>query len=425
MGWLVDFGLSIGANIPANVFVIGSSTQGLIGTNVLGTTSMLADYSDRVMAVNTARTSDRTTGRLITFNAGTATVKLRNLDGALDPYVLEQAGLTAPGVIMRIRFSYLGTVYPVWYGYVDSWNPEAEAPTLGTVTVTATDGFGRINRKVDQLGSPVGAGQTAAQRAASILDAISWPADMRSLAATTSTLQATVYGDTGLALIQDAFKAELGEFYMDADGKAFCRGRHAMNTDARSATSQGTFGSQWGSGEIPYVGRPAVAWDKTGMHNRVIAQIDGSVNPQVAEDSTSVNLYGTEFQVEETALKLQTDGDALSWANAVLAADTLPRFRFTGITLNSAVQALGVDTIGQQFGRRMGDRLTVVRRPPATPYGSIVDSRQMLVRGISHAWDAKAKQVLTTFDLDPASTLPFFIIGSATQGVIGTNVIAW
>ena len=79
MGWLIDFGLSIGGKIPTDVLVIGSASQGIIGTNVIGIDTMLADYSDRVVEVRTTRTSDRVSGPLTTFNAGTATVKLLDL----------------------------------------------------------------------------------------------------------------------------------------------------------------------------------------------------------------------------------------------------------------------------------------------------------------------------------------------------------
>lgn len=422
---LVDFGLSIGANIPSGVFIIGSAAQGIIGTNTIGTFSMLADYSDRVVEISTTHTSDRIAGPLVSFNAATATVKLNDLDGALDPYTLETSGLMAPGVVMRIRLQYHGDMYPIFYGYVDSWDPDAPAPAYGTVTVTATDGFSLLNQKLDELVSPVGAGESVYDRIIRILDAIGWPATLRELWPGESTVQATSFGDTGLALIQAAIKAEIGDFYQKPDGNMFMRGRHATITDGRSQISQGTFGSDRAGGEIPYVGRPVTAWNKDQLHNRVIAQIEGSTNPQVAEDATSVGLYGAQYTVEETALTLTTDADALSWAHWVLATDYRPTFRFSAITLNSAVEVLVPGCIGQMLGREMGDRLTVVRRPPAQPYGSIVDSRDLYIRGINHVWTAKSKQWLTTFDLVPVENTPFFIIGSATQGVIGQDYIAW
>jgi hypothetical protein len=425
-GWIVEVGLAIGATFPTNVFVIGSATQGIIGTDVLASVNTLADLSSRKQEITVTRTSDRTAGPLITYNAGTATVKLLNMDGALDPYVLEAAGLTGPGVILRLRYQLpSGTIEPVFYGFIDAWDPDATSPLVGIITVTATDGFILLNQATDELVAPVGANESVTARVTRVLDAMNWPAAARSLGTTSEILQATSFGSPGLEMIQDAVKAEIGEFYMQPDGVAFLRGRHAIQTDSRSATSQGTFGSNRAGGEIPYVGRPVTAWDKQNMHNRVKATIEGSVNAQVAQDATSIGLYGTAYTVEELALKLTTDSEALSWANYVLAADVKPTFRFSGITLNSALEQIGVSTLDQQFGRKMGDRVTVVRRPPAQPYGSIVDTRELYVQGISHSWSAKSKQTLTTFDLQPVSKLPFFVIGSATQGVIGTNVLAW
>lgn len=425
-GWIVEVGLATGATIPTTTFIVGSATQGIIGTNLIGAPNTLADLSSRKQEITVTRTSDRTAGQLVTYNAGTATVKLLNMDGALDPYVLEAAGLTAPGVILRLRYHVPSVnIYPVFYGFIDSWDPDATSPEVGMVTITATDGFVLLNQATDELVSPVGAGEGVQARVIRVLDAMNFPADMRSLASTSEVLQATSFGSPGLELIQDAVKAEIGEFYMDPRGYAHLRGRHAIQTDTRSATSQATFGSDRAGGEIPYVGRPVTAWDKQNMHNRVKATIDGSSNTQIAQDSTSIGLYGTAYTVEESSLKLTLDSSALSWANYVLAADVKPTFRFSGITLNSALEQIGVATVAQQFGRLIGDRVTVVRRPPAQPYGSIVDSRELYIQGISHTWSAQTKQTLTTFDLQPVSKLPAFVIGSATQGVIGQNVIAW
>jgi hypothetical protein len=425
MTLVVQFGLSIGASIPPDVFVIGSSTQGIIGTNTVGNSSILADYSGREMELSITQTSDRISSKLNTYSARTCTLKLINMDGALDPYVLEGLGLTAPGVVMRLLKIWGGIAYPVFYGFVDSWDPDAESPELGVVTVTATDGFGLLNAPLDELVSPVGAGETAATRVTRILNSLNWPASLRSIGPAASGLQSTSYGANGLELIQDAVKAEIGEFYQQPDGKMAFRGRHAIVTDARSNTSQGTFGSDRAGGEIPYVGRPAGAWDKQTMHNRVKAQIDGSANIMIAEDSASVGLYGTAYTIEELSLKLNTDSDAQSWANYVLAQDVRPRFKFSAITLSSYIEQLGISVMPHMLGRKFGDRITVVRRPPAQPYGSIVDSRELLIRGVNHTWSRKGKQWLTTWDLEPVTATPFFVIGSATQGVIGQNVLAW
>lgn len=421
---LVDFGLAVGAEIPSDVFLIGSATQGIIGTNVLGTVSVLADYSDRLQSLSVQRTSDRVNGPLVSYNAGTASVTLLNLDGLLDPYAIEQAGLTAPGVLMRIRELHGGVVYPVFYGFVDTWEPRADAPTLATVTVTATDGFGLLNQQLAELALPIGAGSLVSTRITAVLDAVAWPADLRSIGAASSTLQQTTFGASGLSLIQDAVTAEVGEFYQQPDGVMYFRGRAAVVSDARSSTSQATFGSDIAGGEIPYVGRPESAWDKSGLHNVVVAGIDGDDGRVSAEDAASKSRYGT-LTLPATDLQLPNLVDAQSWANYVLAQDSVPAYRMTAITLNGALDDAGIPVMVQALGRRFGDRVTVVRRPPAEPFGSIVDERDMHIRGIGHEWSVETRQWVTTFSLAPAARIPFFVIGSATQGVIGTNVLAW
>jgi hypothetical protein len=421
---IVEFGMLFGASVPSGVFVIGSATQGIIGTNTIGAFNVLADYSGREMELAVDHQGDRTNGPLVTYGARTCTIKLLNMDGLLDPYNIEALGLSAPGILMRIRKPWNGTIYPVFYGYVDSWLPNAESPELGTVTVTATDGFGLLNQPLAQLGSPIGPGDLVSTRVGLLLDALNWPAAQRSIGTTTSTLQQTSYGAAGLSLIQDAVKSEVGEFYQQPDGVMYLRGRHAMTTDSRSNTSQATFGSDRAGGEIPYVGRPVTAWDRQTLHTEVDAMIDGGSNLQVATNPASFARYGR-LAVEETSLTLPNDADALSWANYVLAQDSVPRFRFSAITLSSRIEQLGISVMPHMLGRVFGDRVTVVRRPPAETYGSIVDSRAMLIQGINHTWSAKTKEWQTTWTLAPAASVPFFVIGSSTQGVIGSNVIAW
>jgi hypothetical protein len=424
---LVDFGLLTGSTVPGTFLIVGSTGQGIIGTNTIGNSAspvFTQVNSNYVQSISVQQTSDDANGTLVTYNAATASVTFADLTGAWDPYVLEQSGLTMPGVVMRIRKVFGGITYPVFYGFVDALDPVAEHPTVTKVTVTATDGFTLLNSPLAELVSPVGAGQAVSARVSSILTAVNWPAALRDIGTTASTLQATTYGATGLDLIQEAVKAEVGEFYQEPDGTMYLRGRTAIMTDTRSATSQATFGSNRAGGEIPYVGRPRTAWDRSRMHNQVLAQIDGSSNPQVAVNTTSTGRYGT-YGIEDTSLKLPTDTDAMSWANYVLAQQAYPTFRFTGITLSSRIEMLGISVMAHMLGRRLGDRVTVVRRPPAAPYGSIVDARQLYIQGINHAWDAKSKEWQTTWDLRPVSSLPFFVIGSSTQGVIGSNVLGW
>lgn len=420
MTLLVEVGLAVGSTIDPTYLLLGSATQGVLDVNRLAPADTFADLSGREMDLQVDHQSSRT-GPLVEYSARTCTLTLLDDDGALDPATLEAAGLTAPGSILRIRKLYGGTVWPVFTGTVDTWVPEHRYPTHATVTITATDGFSLLEAQDrDPAVLPVGAGETTGARAARVLDAASWPASARSLAAGRSTLAATDMDGTALNELQDVARNEVGEFYVQADGVAYFRDRWAVVTDPRSATSQVTFGS--GVGEIPYVGRPGFAWDKTQLANLIRAAREAGAS-QASSDATSVGRYGL-HSPGEVALALQTDAEVLAWTRYVLAQDKDPESRFTSLDLECAADPAVL--FPQALGRRFGDRVTVVRRPPAVPPGSIVDAREVFLRSVSHTWSADRPGMWrTTWGLQPAGKYPLFVLDSATNGVLDRNVLAY
>jgi hypothetical protein len=418
----VDFSLTSGAIVDPNIFIIGSATQGLIGVNLIAEAGTLEDYSERVISINVTRSSSRRTGPVLEYSAGTATIELTNDDGLLDPYVLEQAGKTAPGALVRIQKVWDGTTYPVFQGYVDSWIPNHLSPTRATITVTASDGFTILSGiPRTELLSPMGAGELTGTRINWILDQINWPTELRDIDPGASTLQETTHPGDALTEVQEIALNELGEVYINASGVLRFRDRTSVYTDTRSTVSQGTFGSDAANGEIRYVGSLGVSWDKESLANVVKATREGGTE-QVAIDAASVAQF-FEAVVQQTLL-LETNTDALGWASSVLNMDKDPEFRITSINLDTRLNP--VTTFPQVLSREIGDRITVIRRPPATTYGSIVDERDVFIRSISHSWTSGGETAWkTTWGLQPATKIPFFVIGSPTQGIIGQNIISW
>lgn len=413
---LVDFGLLQGSEIDPDYLLVGHPTQGLIGTGEIAPDDVLVDYSDRIMSMSVERTSTRRVGPVVEYNGGSATVVLLNDDGDLDPYTIEQAGLTAPGVVMRIRKIHNGTTYPVWRGFVDSWLPSHVHPDHATVTITGSDGFSRLaGYPRTALVSPVGGGEDTGARLNRILDSVGWPAADRDIATGDSTLQATTMDGDALNEAQQAALNEIGEFYVNASGVMYFRNRHGMIEDTRSTTSQATFGTDTAGGELIYVDRPGLSYDRSQLVNSVTATREGGT-AQVASDADSIGRYG-EYAHQETLL-LETDTAALGWAGFVLQQDRAPEFRFTSLTIDPRVDPDAL--YPQVLGREMGDRITVVRRPP----GGIVDSREVFIRSIQHTWEP-ADRWKTVWGLQPADKFLFFVVGHASMGVIGQNAIAW
>jgi hypothetical protein len=409
----VDFGLTGGASTGTYLH-IGDPVRGRIGTAAIGPEQVFETLSAwRLMGMSVQRTSSRQVGPVVEYNAATATVTLLNDDGALDPVNLTQP---PPGVVMRIRKTHADVTYPLFRGYVTSWLPERRAPDHAVVVVQGVDGMDGIAGYRRAAVAPVGASEDTGARINRILDSVNWSTADRDIAVGDSTLQATTLEGEALDEIQDAAKAEVGEFYITADGKAFFRNRHALLTDARSAVSQATFGSDSTAGELPYVGPPGMSYDRTALINLVRATRVGGTE-QVAQDAASRDRY-RDHPHEEMALMLETDAEALSWAGYVLHQDRLPELRFTSITFNPEADPDGLWP--QACGRQIGDRVTVVRRPPNVAD----DSREVFVRSIEHTYTAPASWE-TKFGLQPADKYSFFVIGHATQGRIGRNALAF
>lgn len=66
------------------------------------------------------------------------------------------------------------------------------------------------------------------------------------------------------------------------------------------------------------------------------------------------------------------------------------------------------DLYPQVLGRRMGDRITVMRRPPASPWGTIEDAKDVYIRSIAHTW-SRPNKWSTTWGLQPVEKLTFFV----------------
>lgn len=411
---LVDIGVTVGAADTSQYWYIGNPTRGKIGVAAIAPPNLMTSYSDRIMAMEVHRTSSRSLGPIVEYNAGTATVTLLNDDGQLDPAVLAQS---APGSDIRIRNVYNGVTYPIFRGTVTSWLPEHRHPDHAVIIVQAADAFDDLtNNTPVTLGSPVGAGEDTGARVNRVLDVIGWPVADRNIDTGKSTHQGTVLDGTAVELIQKAVFAEGGEFYVEADGVITFRNRHAVLKTARSNTSQATFGSNRAGGEIVYVGVPGLSDDRSQMANTVRATRTGGA-PQSASDAASI-ARNRERVVEESDLSLQTDTEAFNWAKFILGQTKDPEFRFTSLTIDPRADP---DLIyPQALGRLLSDRITVVRRPP----GGIVDSRELLIRSIEHSWQSPARWI-TTWGLQPVTTYSYWTIGHPTLGRIGSNAIAF
>ncbi|HEY9414678.1 MAG TPA: hypothetical protein VIQ30_07970, partial [Pseudonocardia sp.] len=245
---IVEIGFT--AALTGTALHLDDQVRGRLNSATLAADNLLVDLSSRVVSVTTRRGASRADGPVLRYEAGSATIVFRNDDRALDPTNLE-GPFVAGGVsqvepmrVVRIRGSYKGQTWPLWRGFTDEWTVNYDGPNSSYVTVTCFDAFG-VFSAYDRLAvAAVGGGELTGARINRVLDSIAWPATDRIIAAGEETVQATTLADNVLAELLLTADTELGEFWVDAEGRVVFRSRSASYTEARSASAQAVFGDE-------------------------------------------------------------------------------------------------------------------------------------------------------------------------------------
>jgi hypothetical protein len=270
--------------------------------------------------------------------------------------------------------------YPLWQGFVDDWEvawDEGNGPNWSETSVGATDAF-KVFEAVDRLPSaPAGGGEDTGSRLNRILDTVFWPNDLRIIEIGDSTLQETTLEGTVLNELQHALDSELGEGYMDSSGRFVFRNRNAVIEEERSTVPQAVFGDNYlNPQELPWESL-GFATDTAQMVNKVsIARAGGVV--QVIEDAASIARFLMKTHNREDLL-LETDGEALAYANWIMALSNKPEQRFESMTINVLKDPWRL--FPQVLERQIGDMIQVIRRPPG---GGDPIVKNVIIRGIQH-----------------------------------------
>lgn len=415
---------------PGGVLLLDDIANGLLDTNTLGSDDTWSDLSAWVRSGSITRPASREQGPLYSYQPGTAAVVLNNADGRFDPdnlggpYVAAGATELDAMTPVRVSATWNGIRYPLFAGYTDSWDDDGAnyAGHYAETTLAATDAQKVLNgMHLATLGSPAGANESTGARIDRILSAAGWytGSGKRVLAAGDSLVQATVLGDTPWNLMQITADSELGELYIGGSGAVIFRNRHAILTEARSNTPQAVFGDGGGT-ELPFrsVTRSR---DDTTIANDVQATRAGSSALQEAFDNASIAKYLFTRTYQRTDLMLASDADTLAWAQWICYVAKNDEDRFEQLTLNPLRDP--VNLWPQALGRQIGDRITVIRRPPGI---AVPVTRDCFIRGIAHAWDWGAGTWTTTWTLQDASRYGSFLtLDHPVLGQLNTNAIAF
>jgi hypothetical protein len=212
----------------------------------------------------------------------------------------------------------------------------------------------------------------------------------------------------------------VGELYMDGQGRVVFRNRNAILQDTRSNTVQGVFGGLPGTShsagtELACVelSRPD---DDTTIANDVQAtRVGGTLQEVTVPSSISTYLFKRTFSRDD--LLLQTDADALSWAQYISYLAQNDESRFDSVKI---VPGKDPDNLYPQvLGRELGDRIQVWKRPPnVTAY-----SKDLFIRGITHSFTPQYWE--TSWDTQNAGRYSFLTLDNATLGMLDSNALGF
>ena len=386
---------------------------GILDTNVLAdSTAVIVDVSNVVDSIEKKRGRSPQTDQ---FQTGTLTLRIVDQNGDFNPQNPNSPyfGLLDPMRKVQITATYNSVTYPIFSGFITSYNTTTPKNALDVVytTITAVDAFRLAqNAQISTVGG-TSAGQLSGARINDILDEISWPVSMRDIDAGLTTLQADPGTPrTALAAMQTVTLSEYGALYVDASGSFVFQDRNV--TTASIAGTPTVFNDNGTN-----IGYFNAVWrlDDTLIYNDAsITRTGGTA--QVAQDAASIAKYFVHSYNQQNLL-MQTDSEALDYAQAYVASRKDTSIRCDAITLDLYTDNYNLGIIAA-LDLDFFDPITITTNQP----GSSTLTKTLQIFGVAMAISPTSwKTTFTT--LEPI--IDGFILDSATYGVLDTGVLAY
>jgi hypothetical protein len=358
------------------------------------------DVSCDVRTVETSIGGTRATGAIAQSEAGTCTITLADPDRVYDPTnptsPYQYGGQTrlSPGANLVVFAEYWdGTgisQYRLFTGTVDTWGEEWELrPGQRQATIVASDAVkDLVNRDYGQQPA-VGAGETVDARINRILTYYSWTGP-KHLDVSVITEQATTLAQSAWELIGRATEDELGFSYIDQTGTLQFRNRGTWATTPDPVLVIGCDAVDMMTGAV----NRAASLDIT---NAAYGSPTGGVT-QVARNETSIARYELR-SYKRTDLGLQTNAQALEWAQYLVTLRANPRPQLDSVTVIPAFDpTVWPDLLGLEL---VTDRVMVTWTTPDMAEPTEVTGRVLAIgHTISHArWETNLSLIFAEFIL--------------------------
>ena len=387
--------------------------EGILDTNILAdSAAVIVDVSNVVDSIQTKRGRNAQADR---FQTGTLTLRIVDQNGDFNPQNPNSPyfGLLDPMRKVAISATYNSVTYPIFSGFITSYNTTTPQNALDVVytTITAVDAFRLAQNAQIATVAGASAGDLSGTRINQILDQIGWPASMRDVDAGLTTLQADPgTARTSLAAMETVTISEYGALYVDASGSFVFQDRNVTTASIGGTPIVFNDNGQ----DIGYFD---AVWrlDDTLIYNEAsITRTGGTA--QVATDAASIAKYFAHSYNQQNLL-MQTDAVALDYAKAYVASRKETSIRCDAITLDLYTDNYNAGIIAA-LDLDFFDPITITTNQP----GSSTLTKTLQVFGVAMAITPNSwKTTLTT--LEPI--IDGFILDSNLYGVLDTGVLAY
>ena len=406
----VSLNFSSGATF-GNPFTIGDPVNGVLGVGILSdssTPALVVDLTDVTRQITIRR------GRNITrdtYEAGDAVVRVYDNTGAFNPQNPSSPyyGQLTPLRKIRISAVYAGVTYYLFSGYTTDYTYSYDqSEGVGYVDISATDAFRLFNLAAITAVTGQAAGQDTGTRINKILDTVEFPNSMRSVDTGNSLTQADpATSRTSLAAIQNVEVSEQGAFYLSPEGNAIFKNR--SNTISSAGGTPIQFNQ---TGGIPYKNLVFAFDDKLIVNQANVTRIGGTTQTHVDLDSLATYFP---HSITYSDLVVDTDAEAANIAAIYVATRATTTIRIDAMTIDLLDSNVPTGTI-------LGlDYFSNVEISNIQPDGSTI-TKELQVQGVN--WDISPTRLIGTFTtLEPLTD--GFIIGNATYGVLGDDILSY
>jgi len=408
----VSFDFSNGATFGFQGLVIGDATFGLIGTGKLGAESggndPIIDLTPNVYEISITR------GRNIQrdqYEAGQCTVRVLdplsyfNPQNSASPYF----GYLVPLRKLRVSATTATSQKFLFSGYVTDYRYSYPVnQDTGYVDLVCSDAFRLFNMANITTVTGGTAGQTTSARVSSILDQVSFPESMRTIATGLNTCIADQGASrTSLQAIKNAEFSETGAFYMNGSGTAVFKNRtQVMNSLAATPTAFNQ------TGGIPYRNLKFSFDDKLIINQANLTRVGGTT--QTAINQTSIDKYFP-HTVTQSDLIAETDTLVSDIAKEYVATRQETTIRIDEMVVDLLDPTVPTDTM---IGLDFFDNLLITN---VQPDGSTI-VKNLQYQGIN--WSITPNKMMATITtLEPIAD--GFVVGSSYYGIIGTNTLSY